>query len=119
MIQLTPHFTAKEVACPCCGDDKVKTSSINRLERARMYAGIPFHVNSGKRCPAHNLAEGGKKKSAHLYGYAFDIAVSNSHERFIILSALIRAGFTRIGIGKNFIHGDDSPDLPPEVSWLY
>jgi len=82
-----------------------------------MYAGIPFHLNSAKRCEKHNLEVGGKKKSAHLYGYAFDIAVKNSHEKFIILNALLKAGFKRIGVYENFLHCDDKPDLPQEVIW--
>jgi len=119
MIKLTPHFTIDEMKCPCCGDDKIDKSSVNRLERARMYAGIPFHVNSAKRCEKHNLEAGGKKNSAHLTGNAFDIAVANSHQRYLMLNAMMKAGFHRIGIGKTFIHCDDSTKNPPEVSWLY
>ena len=119
MSQLTPHFHSYEISCPCCGDPMIQQSSVNRLERARMYAGIPFHINSAKRCPVHNLDVGGKKNSAHLDGYAFDIRIGSSHERFIIYNALVKAGFKRIGIAGTFIHCDDHPDLPQEVTWKY
>jgi hypothetical protein len=43
----------------------------------------------------------------------------NSRERFLIVSACIVAGFTRIGVGSGFIHVDDDPGKPPKVLWLY
>lgn len=117
---MTKHFPNYELECNCgCGLINMKHITMQKIETARVLADIPFGVNSGSRCKIHNKLEGGKDTSSHLEGYALDIAVTSSRARFIILKALIDAGFTRIGIGKNFIHVDDDPIKPPEVSWLY
>ena len=48
--------------------------------------------------------------SSHLLGWAVDIAVPNSQRRFLLLEALLDAGFHRIGLGQNFIHCDLDPN---------
>lgn len=95
------------------------------LDNAREIAGIPFRINSGWRTIEHNQEVGGKPGSSHIVGKAVDIAIRNSRERSIILSALQQAGFNRFGVGKTFIHVDnDGTDFPdgvkdPNVLWLY
>ena len=97
----------------------MKQSTLDKLNVARGIAGIPFHINSGFRTEAHNKKVGGVSDSPHPQGHAADIRTRNGRERWIILNALIKAGFTRIGIGKTYIHADDSPTSPPEVIWDY
>jgi zinc D-Ala-D-Ala carboxypeptidase len=92
---------------------------IQRLHKARVIADIPFIINSGHRSPTHNKIVGGLDDSSHLYGEASDIKYTNSQECFIIVSALIQAGFTRIGIKKGMIHVDDDYRKPKNVLWLY
>lgn len=92
---------------------------LEMLDSARAIAGVPFKITSGWRSPARNREVGGKTKSSHLKGLAVDIAVPDSMHRFKILQALMDAGFTRIGIGKTFIHADADPDKIEEVAWLY
>ena len=48
---------------------------------------------------------------------AVDIACSDSVTRQKIVSGLIKAGFTRIGISKTFIHSDN--DSKTDAIWLY
>ena len=91
---------------------------VEKLQIARDKAGIPFRITSGWRCERHNKAVGGSKNSDHLQGKGADIAVKGSHERFLIIWALIAAEFNRIGIGPNFIHAGDG-DGVSEVIWLY
>lgn len=67
----------------------------------------------------HNLAEGGARLSGHLTGHALDIKASDSRTRFVIIKALMDAGFNRIGIANGFIHADDAPYSAKEVVWLY
>ena len=96
------------------------------LDDARGIAGIPFTITSGFRTPSHNAYVGGvqagvnSKGSSHLFGYAADIAAPTSRQKYIIVKALLQAGFTRIGIAKTFIHVDnDTNDKDPDVIWTY
>ncbi len=113
------HFTKEEFACSCCGVNRMSSIFMPMIENARIYAGIPFHINSGYRCEKRNAEVGGKPASSHLSGYAVDIRAKNSRERSAVLRGLIAAGFTRIGIGKNFIHADMDPDKDINVIWTY
>lgn len=128
MEKLTEHFSREEFACKDgCGFDDVSMLLVDRLESARSYScvkagrDIKYVITSGCRCSDYNLAVGGSPDSAHLYGEAADIEVSNSRNRFYIIYGLIMAGFTRIGIGKDFIHVDVSVSAskPYDVCWTY
>lgn len=92
---------------------------LEALDNARELAGFPFVVTSGVRSIAHNKAVGGTKSSSHLLGYAVDLAVPSSRRRFIMLEALLDAGFTRIGIGEDFMHVDMDPQKTQNVIWTY
>lgn len=89
------------------------------LDQIREDAGIPFHVNSGYRTVAQNKKDGGKRNSAHRKGQAADIKALTSKARYKIIAAAIKNKISRIGIGKTFIHLDNSTSLPTEVVWLY
>lgn len=100
------------------GED-MKSSTLQMLDRARANAKIPFKINSGFRTPKHNSKVGGVADSSHLKGYAVDIACGNSADRFIIVKALLAAGFTRIGIANTFIHADNDPNKTQNRIWTY
>lgn len=124
------YFTLSEFDCPSLLESGINMDRafLDKLEEAREYAGIPFKITSGYRTKEHNeeLRKKGYKASAnssHLIGKAADIAVGSGSERYIILNALIKAGFKRIGIAKTFIHADtDSIDQggnKPNSVWTY
>ena len=114
------HFTTDEFVCKCgCGQVKVDSELILKIERIREKLGRPIKITSAYRCPEHNKAIGGKPNSAHLKSYALDIAVSNSRERFEIITAALEEGFNRIGVAKSFVHIDIDPDKPQNVIWTY
>jgi len=113
------YFSKKELECPCCGKCEMDDNFLLMLDRAREYAGIPFVISSGFRCEKHNREVGGSPTSSHLKGKAVDIVADNSRRRYIILKALMKVGFTRIGIGKNFIHVDNDESKVQGVIWLY
>lgn len=92
---------------------------LSDLDYAREIAGIPFHINSAWRSEEDNRRVGGSPNSSHLKGLAVDISVKDSRTRFIVLEALIMAGFTRIGVAKNFIHVDADNDKSQGVTWVY
>ena len=113
-------FKSYEFQCKCgCNAADMDQELLNMLYEARQIAQIPFVITSGYRCHDHNKNVGGRPGSAHTRGYAVDISANNSRARFIIINALVAAGFTRIGIAKTFIHVDDDPDKDINVAWLY
>lgn len=122
------YFDINEFDCPDeQGSGKIMDSEfLAMLDHAREIAGIPFKINSGVRTPSRNAMVGGKmpdpskgiKGSSHLYGYAADISCKTSADREIIVAALIKAGFRRLGIGQTFVHCDNDPDKYPAI-WLY
>ena len=120
-----PHFTEEEFRCPCgCKTLNPNQGFLERLERARNRAEIAFPVESGCRCDEHNADVGGVDSSSHkadetTESHAADISVRASRPRAKILTALRAVGFNRIGLAKTFIHVDNDPALPPEVTWLY
>lgn len=92
---------------------------MNRFDMARDIAGIPLVITSAYRSPKWDRARKRSGTGAHTLGRAIDIRCHTDRNRFLIVSALIRAGFTRIGIAKTFIHADDSPNHSQEVTWMY
>lgn len=119
-MKLSKNFDSSEFDCPCCGQVAMDTNFIRRLQYARDVAGVPFVINSGYRCPEYNVKlKNSVPDSAHTTGQAADIKVSDSQSRFILLSVFLETGFTRIGVGKTFIHVDTDPDKPQNVVWMY
>jgi zinc D-Ala-D-Ala carboxypeptidase len=118
MARLSEHFDSSEFACKCCGEVHVDPELITRLEKARSIYDKPMRVNSGYRCRAHNQAVGGAGESYHCKGQAVDIAVSDGRDRYLILTALLNAGFNRIGLyAKGWIHVDVGQE-PADVVWV-
>tara|TARA_R100000231_G_scaffold139613_1_gene121634 strand:- start:1841 stop:2197 length:357 start_codon:yes stop_codon:yes gene_type:complete len=114
------YFSLSEFDCPSLPNSgkNMDINFINKLEQAREIAGIPFKITSGFRTAEHNEKVGGVKNSSHIKGVAADVAVGSGKERYIILNALIRAGFKRIGVAKTFIHCDTDADKNNSV-WVY
>ena len=113
------YFKPEEFACPCCGKVKMNEEFIERLDKARYIAGIPFKISSGYRCPKHNAEVGGVPDSAHTKGLAADIICNNSQDRYKIIEATINCKLKRIGVGAEFIHLDCDREKPWMVIWTY
>ncbi len=118
-------FPSSKTICKCgCETNNFSNITKQKLNLARKLAGIPFVLTSACRCIKHNKKEGGGEDSAHISTLeieceAVDIRAVSSRSRFLIVDALIKAGFTRIGIDKEFIHADTSETKSPQVFWLY
>lgn len=97
----------------------MKEQFLRRLQTAREISGVSYDITSGVRTPFWNRKVGGARDSSHITGWAVDIRVTSSRNRYLILNGLIEAGFTRIGIGENFIHVDADPNKIEEVIWHY
>ena len=114
------YFDIQEFDDPTLPNSGVNmdTTFLQMLDDARRTAGIPFTINSGYRSAQRNKLVGGVPNSSHLLGKAADIKVGSGSERYIILNALIKAGFRRLGVAKTFIHCDNDESKPNSV-WTY
>lgn len=104
--------------CGSC-NVKLKDDYLQRLDYAREQAGVPFVVTSGPRCEEYNDAIGGSENSDHINREGADIACDSSAQRFMIVGGALAAGFTRIGIAKDFVHLGVSDENPNHVIWVY
>ena len=108
------NFSPAEIACRCTGKLLVNEAALDRLQALRDRLGKPLIVRSAYRSPEHNRAVGGAKRSKHMEGTAFDIAMSN-HDPVAFESAAHDAGFLGFGFYSktNFMH----IDLGPKRKW--
>jgi len=102
------YFKLEEFACKHCGKVRMDQDFLANLDYARELAKTPFVITSGYRCEAHNNAINGDPDN-HPKGIAADIACDTGPKRLAIVSALLAAGFERIGLGPTFIHVDQAP----------
>ena len=122
MAKLSKNFTSEEFACKCgCGFDTPDPELIRMLQTARDLYGKPITITSGCRCIKHNALSGGTPNSAHIQGKAADIATPTGTDRYLIIKALIQAGFERLGINfnKKFIHVDVDYSKPSPTIFSY
>lgn len=112
-------FKESEFVRVGCSISDLNPESLERLDRAREIAGVPFVINSAYRSPDYEREHGRSGSGAHTLGRAFDVACKDSLCRYRIIFGAISAGFTRIGIGKTFVHLDDALTLPNPRIWLY
>ena len=101
------NFTPVELSCPCCGeiyDEDLEP--VARLQAMREDLGRPVNTNSAHRCWFYNALPriGGAPLSEHKK-WAFDIDLTEQ-DRFAVLAAAKRAGFTGFGYYKTFLHID-------------
>ena len=96
----------------------MKKEFLTKLDKARAIADVPFKITSGYRSKETNKRVKGVSTSSHLKGLAADISCKDSSTRQKIISGLIKAGFTRIGIADTFIHCDTDKDKNDAI-WLY
>lgn len=107
-------------ACtPKCSMQDMSQQLLYMLDAAREIAGIPFVLNSAYRSKEWDKSKGRTGNSAHTRGLAVDIRCNSNANRFIILQALLQVGFTRIGVGKTYIHADIDKSLAQRVVWHY
>lgn len=99
-----PHFSASELACPCCGEVCVWPDALDAAERLRCAMDEPLIINSGHRCAIHNARIGGAPLSMHKQ-LAFDIALGG-HDPAQLAREAKAAGFRGFGFGQTFLHLD-------------
>ena len=115
------YFTFDEFDSPDAPGSgfQMRQEFLDRLDEARHIAQVPFRINSGFRTEQHNAMVGGTDTSPHLTGWAADISATSSNRRWVIIHALLQAGFTRIGVADTFVHVDSDPTKSQKCMWLY
>lgn len=112
----------RKLACACCGQVHMNDAFMQKLDRIRERLGVPLHINSGYRCPEHNNRVSSTGEAGpHTTGRAVDIA-ADSRLRYLVATAALAEGMTRIGIARTFIHIDDltaADGFPDQVIWPY
>ncbi len=88
------------------------------LDHARGLAKVPFRITSGFRTALENQEAGGVMDSSHTRGLAVDLACFDSRTRMRMVSALIVAGFNRIGVYDHHLHADIDESMPQDVLWM-
>lgn len=74
----------------------------NVLEPARERLGKPIVVNSGFRCPIHNVAVGGVANSQHVRGEAADLACRDNQR---LAKIIVEQGrFDQLILYPTFVH---------------
>lgn len=114
MGDLSAHFSSSELACRHCGRlpaETVLTHLLGHLEGLRALVGRPLRIVSGYRCPAHNRAVGGARRSRHVVGDAVDI-----EEGYCDVDQARSAGFRGIGTKRGV---PTHLDLGRRRTWMY
>jgi uncharacterized protein YcbK (DUF882 family) len=111
---ITGHFLYSDFICPCCDTLKIIPAFYRHtamLEHMRIRLGFPLIINSGYRCPKHNIKVGGAAHSWHLL-FATDIRPQdNTPEKLLALFTLAEEmDFGGIGRYESFIHLDLRPE---------
>lgn len=114
-------FTESEFrhCVPPCSLQDMDQQFMIQLDNARKQAGIPFVLNSAFRSVAYEKSKGRSGAGDHPQHKGVDIRCNTSSNRMKIVRALLENGFTRIGIGKTYIHAGMGKDLPQNVIWHY
>lgn len=99
------HFAPRELASKGDGSLLVDADALDKLELARRILGQPMVILSAYRDPIHNAKVGGAPLSQHKFGKAFDIRLSGL-DKWQLLTACQRAGFTGFGFYSTFLHVD-------------
>ena len=113
VYELIPILTNFEFRCKCnqfkCQHTPISTVLIENFKFLRMLAGSkPIKINSGYRCPSHNIAESGSKLSQHMLGFALDLVCPKGIDLPEFERLAIQAGFsyTKLYPQFNVLHVD-------------
>ena len=117
------HFKPKEFSCKCgkclVSDLVISFDLVLRLDALRKLFNGVIRINSGYRCDEHPETLK-NPMSSHNLGEAVDIAAKTSALRFRLLQLIFNNHlFTRIGMGKDYLHLDIDEDKPQDLVWDY
>lgn len=90
------------------------------LELYKKYFSPVMIISSGVRTKKENdQLKDSASNSGHLRGWEVDILCTDSSKRDKMIELSYKHGFTRRGMGKDFVHLGLDPSLPQNVMWNY
>ena len=113
------EFWCKCGRLECTAPREPNPELLTRLNILRTLYAAPLIITSGNRCKFWNKKSGGKDNSEHLTGEGADLKCLNSTGRYTLLECAMQAGFTRLGVGEDFVHVGVSKELSQKVIWTY
>ena len=117
-------FTEQEMQCKGTGVCDMNEAFMSKLIKLRKKFNQPMIITSGYRHPAHNMAIGGTRNSAHTKGRAVDVLVMGKEALRLVRLAL-DIGMTGIGVAqrgaheRRFIHLDDMTSETHPRPWIW
>lgn len=115
------YFDIKEFDSPDLpgSGNNMDREFLKKLDTIRDECNFPLVIESGYRTKHRNKEVGGSIGSSHTRGFAADIKVADSFQRFKLIGVAIKHGIKRIGINKTTIHIDTDKQAPQNVFWHY
>lgn len=118
------YFSEQEMSCSHTGKCEMNPEFMAKLEDLREFYGKPMVITSAYRDPSHPIEASKKRRGAHAYGRAVDVAVRGSEAHEFLKAVLAHGEFKRIGIQQKgdgrFIHLDNMIDAEGFPSpWIY
>ncbi|MFC4633492.1 D-Ala-D-Ala carboxypeptidase family metallohydrolase [Dokdonia ponticola] len=113
-------FDSKDIVGSGRCIDRSLLKRLQLLEKRTGYA-VLKNINSAVRSQFWNKKVGGVSNSAHLITKckAVDIHAPTRAIRNLLVVQAYNLGFTRIGVGKTFVHLDVDTSKPQYVAWGY
>lgn len=117
-LLLCHGLSHSEFRCRCklkeCRATLVNELLIRSYVRFRVSVDTMLAINSGYRCPRHNMKVGGVLKSRHMSGEAIDISYQSLKSKYIpeqVMDMLTSSGFSYVKFYSefDFFHCDVRP----------
>lgn len=119
------YFKNHELACKCCGENKMDPQFLAWLDQVRAEFGKPMRLSSAYRCPTHNARVSSTGPAGpHTTGKAVDVLVSGQHAHALLKVAFAH-GVSGVGVKQTgphetrFIHLDMITSHPRPWCWSY
>lgn len=124
---LYPNFPKWETDCRHTGTNRMRASTMARLQQLRELYGKPMPISSAFRHETHPEEARKAKPGVHNKGCAVDVKVYGG-DVLLLMKLAVEVGFTGVGVsqkgphGQRFIHLDDyegDAETPRPWCWSY
>lgn len=104
-LNFGPYFKAREFRCSHCGELPPFSTEyqdfLSDLHVLRSTINHPFIVNSGWRCPEHEVEKKKATPGAHFFPGAVDISVRDGDFAALVVREALSRGWLGIGVNQS------------------